>query len=103
MLAFAGGAKNARMDWNRIASNWAHWKGRVRERWSRLTDDELNLIAGQRDRLTGRIQDAYGLSREEAERQLLNWERNLDVDLADFGADDEAEIAAIQHVNGRKP
>ena len=57
------------MDWDRISGNWEHWKGRIRERWGRLTDDHLDVIAGQREQLAGRIQEVYGLSHEEAERQ----------------------------------
>jgi len=68
------------MGWERIEGNWAHWKGLVRERWGRLTDDELAIIGGRREQLAGRIQQAYGLSKEEADRQLKNWERNLAVE-----------------------
>lgn len=68
------------MDWERISANWAHWRDRVRERWSRLTEVELTAVAGRRDVLLARIQEVYGLSREETERQLLNWERNLSID-----------------------
>ena len=79
------------MNWDRISGNWTQWKGRVRERWGKLTDDQLDVVAGRRDQLSGRIQDAYGLSRDEAERQLLNWERNLAVeyDEADLVIDDD--------------
>lgn len=69
------------MDWNRIAGNWNHWRGRVRERWGKLTDDHLDVIAGRREQLSGRIQELYGLEKEEADRQLLNWERNLAVEM----------------------
>lgn len=65
------------MDWDRISANWAHWRDRVRDRWGRLTELEITEIAGRRDQLTARIQKVYGLTREEAERQLRNWERNL--------------------------
>ena len=81
------------MDWDRISGNWEHWKGRVRERWGRLTDDHLDVIAGRREQLAGRIQELYGLSKQEAERQLRNWQRNLAVDEfdeADLVIDDDA-------------
>ena len=74
------------MSWDRISGNWTQWKGRVRERWGKLTDDQLDVVAGRRDQLSGRIQEAYGLGKDEAERQLRNWERNLAVDY------DEAEL-----------
>ena len=68
------------MSWDRISGNWTQWKGRVRERWGKLTDDQLDVVAGRRDQLSGHIQEAYGLGKDEAERQLRNWERNLAVD-----------------------
>jgi uncharacterized protein YjbJ (UPF0337 family) len=68
------------MDWERISANWSHWRDRVRERWSRLSEVELTTIAGRREMLLARIQEAYGLSREEVERQLKNWERNLSIE-----------------------
>lgn len=68
------------MDWSRISGNWTHWRGRVRERWGRLTDDQLDLIAGRREQLAGRIQELYGISAEDADRQLKNWERNLSME-----------------------
>jgi uncharacterized protein YjbJ (UPF0337 family) len=70
---------NSRMeptDWSRIAGNWMHWRGAIRERWGKLTDDHLDVIAGRREKLAGRIQELYGLQKDEAERQLRNWERN---------------------------
>ena len=87
------------MGWERIAGNWAHWKGRVRERWGRLSDDDLTNVAGRREQLAGRIQTAYGLSQEEADRQLRNWERNLAVE--EF-ADEEFDEADFidERVNG---
>ena len=74
------------MSWDRISGNWTQWKGRVRERWGKLTDDQLDVVGGRRDQLSGRIQEAYGLDKDEAERQLRNWERNLAVDY------DESEL-----------
>ena len=89
------------MDWDRISGNWAWWRERVQERWCRLTDDHLDLIAGRREQLAGRIQEVYGLSRMEAERQLRNWERNLtqdEFDETDLVLDDDAGDAGM---NGR--
>jgi uncharacterized protein YjbJ (UPF0337 family) len=80
------------MNWDRVAGNWAQWKGRIRERWGRLTDDHLDVIAGRRDQLAGRIQEVYGLTRDEVERQLRNWERNNgsdEFDEQDLVFDDE--------------
>jgi uncharacterized protein YjbJ (UPF0337 family) len=68
------------IDWSRISGNWTHWRSLVRERWGRLSDDELDVIGGQREQLAGRIQELYGLSKSEADRQLKNWERSLSVE-----------------------
>jgi uncharacterized protein YjbJ (UPF0337 family) len=94
--------KMPRMNWDRISGNWTQWKGRVLERWGKLTSDQLDVIAGRRDQLSGRIQEAYGLTREDAERQLRNWERNLAVDYeeADLVVDDEDRNST--HRNGRE-
>jgi uncharacterized protein YjbJ (UPF0337 family) len=80
-----------RMNWERISGNWTQWKGRVQERWGKLTQDQLDVIAGRREQLSGRIQEAYGLTSVEAERQLRNWVRNLAVeyDEADLVVDDD--------------
>jgi uncharacterized protein YjbJ (UPF0337 family) len=53
-----------------IEGNWKQVKGRIKARWGKLTDDELDQIEGDYDMLCGRIQKAYGLSRDEAERKL---------------------------------
>jgi uncharacterized protein YjbJ (UPF0337 family) len=89
----------AAMDWDRISGNWAHWRGRIRERWGRLTNDELDVIAGRREQLVGRIQSAYGIQKVEAERQLRNWQRNLEVEVeqAELSLDDDG----ASEVNGR--
>ena len=61
------------MDWNRIQSNWKQVTGKAKEQWGKLTDDDLTRIAGQRDQLSGKIQERYGIAREEAEKQLSTW------------------------------
>lgn len=53
-----------------IEGNWRQMKGKVKERWGKLTDDQLDQIEGNYDVLCGKIQEAYGLSREEVERDL---------------------------------
>ncbi|CCE97881.1 Hypothetical protein SFHH103_03389 [Sinorhizobium fredii HH103] len=49
------------MDWNRVEGNWKQFKGKVKEQWGKLTDDDLDQIAGKRDQLEGKIQERYGL------------------------------------------
>lgn len=55
---------------------WNELKGRVKERWGDLTDDDLDRIEGRRDQLIGAIQQRYGKARDEAERELTRWEEN---------------------------
>jgi uncharacterized protein YjbJ (UPF0337 family) len=65
------------MNWDQIAGNWKQVKGVVRERWGKLTDDDVDVIAGKRDILLGKIQEKHGIAREEAEKQLKAWEASL--------------------------
>ena len=65
------------MNWDQIAGNWKQVKGVVRERWGKLTDDDVDLIAGKRDILLGKIQEKHGVAREEAEKDLKAWEASL--------------------------
>jgi uncharacterized protein YjbJ (UPF0337 family) len=58
------------VNWEQIKGNWEQAKGKVKTRWGKLTDDDLTTIAGERDKLTGRLQELYGLTKEEAQRQV---------------------------------
>jgi uncharacterized protein YjbJ (UPF0337 family) len=60
-----------------VEGNWKQFKGKVKAKWGDLTDDELDVIDGRREELVGRIQEAYGIAREEAERQVNDFERSL--------------------------
>jgi len=55
------------MNWDEAAGKWNQWKGAVKERWGRLTDDDLTVIDGKRDILVGKLQQRYGLAKEQAE------------------------------------
>jgi len=63
------------MNWDRIEGNWKQFKGEVKKQWGKLTDDHLDVIAGNRDKLAGKLQEAYGITKDEAEKQLSAWER----------------------------
>jgi len=67
------------MNWDRVEGNWKTFKGQVRQQWGKLTDDDLDVISGQREELIGRIQNAYGMVRDEAEKQVAEWEKNQTV------------------------
>jgi uncharacterized protein YjbJ (UPF0337 family) len=64
------------MNWDRVEGNWKQLKGNVKERWGKLTDDDLNTLSGKKDQLVGRIQERYGIARDEAERQADEWARS---------------------------
>ena len=71
------------MDWNRVEGNWKQMKGRVKERWGKLTDDDLTAIAGRRDQLEGKIQERYGYAKTQARREIEDWYRSTEHHLAD--------------------
>jgi uncharacterized protein YjbJ (UPF0337 family) len=58
------------MNWDVIKGNWKELKGHARETWGKLTDSDLDQIAGQRDQLLGKLQQQYGWGKDEAEKQL---------------------------------
>jgi len=69
--------KETAMNWDRIEGNWKQFKGNAKEQWGKLTDDQLDVIAGKRDHLVGKIQEAYGISKDETEKQLSEWQARM--------------------------
>ena len=65
------------MNWDQVEGKWKEMRGQVKEKWGKLTDDDLTFAGGKRDQLLGRIQERYGIAKDEAERQLKDWERSL--------------------------
>ncbi|WP_269533906.1 CsbD family protein [Chitinimonas sp. BJYL2] len=62
------------MNWDIVKGNWKQFKGNVRQQWGKLTDDHLEQIAGTRTELAGKIQEAYGVTQDDAERQIKAFE-----------------------------
>lgn len=62
------------MNWDQIEGNWRQFRGSVKAQWGKLTDDQLDVIAGKREQLLGKIQETYGLTREASEVQLAAWQ-----------------------------
>ena len=58
------------MNWDQVEGKWKQMKGAVKQKWGRLTDDDLDVIDGRRDKLIGKIQERYGIAREEAQKQV---------------------------------
>lgn len=58
------------MNWDIIESQWKDLKGTVREKWAKFTDDDVELIAGKKDRFVGKLQERYGLAKDKAETEV---------------------------------
>jgi uncharacterized protein YjbJ (UPF0337 family) len=68
------------MNNDQFRGQWKQIKGKLKERWGKLTDDDLDVIAGRRDQLLGRIQERHGIAKQEADRQVKDFEqRNPDI------------------------
>jgi len=65
------------MDWDRIEGNWKQMKGRVKEKWGNLTDDDLDRVAGQREQLEGLIQQRYGIAKDQVRKDIDTWLKSV--------------------------
>jgi len=65
------------MNWDRVEGNWLQLKGKVKEQWGKLTDDQIDEVAGKRDQLVGLVQEKYGIERDKAERDVDSWVSKL--------------------------
>ena len=70
---FTRQAGGTHMDWNRVEGNWKEVKGQVKEKWAKLTDDDLTEINGKRDQLEGRLQKRYGYAKDQARKDVDTW------------------------------
>jgi len=61
------------MDWNRIEGNWKEFRGQVKEKWGKITDDDLTAMNGKHDQLEGRLQQRYGLAKDQARSDVDSW------------------------------
>jgi uncharacterized protein YjbJ (UPF0337 family) len=61
------------MNWDTVKGNWKQAKGKVKEQWGKLTDDEIDELEGKSEILAGKLQERYGLNREEAEREVRDF------------------------------
>lgn len=72
ILGVITGRINA-MDWNQVEGNWKETKGKVKEKWGKLTDDDLTAINGQREQLEGRLQQRYGYAKDQSKKEVDAW------------------------------
>jgi len=65
------------MNWDQVEGKWHQFKGDIRRRWGKLTDDDFEAIAGKREVLCGKLQERYGYAKEQAEKEVREFERLL--------------------------
>jgi uncharacterized protein YjbJ (UPF0337 family) len=68
------------MNWDIAEGNWKQLKGKAREKWGKLTDSDWEQVAGKKDQLIGRIQERYGITKDEAQKQADEWVRGQKVE-----------------------
>ncbi|MFN4310884.1 MAG: CsbD family protein [Ferrovibrio sp.] len=61
--------------WDQVEGNWNQFAGKVKQRWGKLTDNDITVINGKRQELVGKIQERYGIAKNEAEKQVEEWEK----------------------------
>jgi uncharacterized protein YjbJ (UPF0337 family) len=67
----------ARVNWDQVEGNWKQWQGAIQRQWGKLTNDDLDVIRGDRTRLTGILQERYGREKEELEREIEQFVKDL--------------------------
>ena len=65
------------MNWDQIKGDWKQLSYKLKEKWGKLTDDQFDVIAGKREQLVGRIQEKYGIAKEDAEKQVDQFAASL--------------------------
>jgi uncharacterized protein YjbJ (UPF0337 family) len=70
--------RSNRMDWNRLEGSWKQTRGKIREKWGKLTDDDLTQINGRRDQFEGKIQERYGVAKDRVRKDVDDWLNSLD-------------------------
>jgi uncharacterized protein YjbJ (UPF0337 family) len=83
------------MNWDRVEGQWKQFSGKVREKWGKLTDSDLEVIKGKRDQLVGKVQERYGIAKDAAQKQVDEFADTLDdqTDVDDIVAERRARTA----------
>jgi uncharacterized protein YjbJ (UPF0337 family) len=80
------------MNWDQIGGKWTQYKGKVKEKWGKLTDDDIDVIDGKRQQLVGKIQERYGLAKEAAEKQADEFVSSINTDSSDVDREQAREV-----------
>jgi uncharacterized protein YjbJ (UPF0337 family) len=86
------------MNTDQLSGKWKQMKGAAKQQWGKLTDDDLEMIAGKREALVGKLQERYGMAKEEAQKKAEDWLKSYKT------ADEEAAMGQRheQHASGRR-
>lgn len=74
------------MNWDQVEGKWKQYKGQAKEKWGKLTDDDLDVIDGRRQQLVGKLQERYGTAKDVAEKQADEFVRSLNEQAAEEAA-----------------
>jgi len=89
------------MDWNRLEGDWKQLRGKAKERWGKLTDDDLTTISGRHTQLEGKIQERYGYAKSQARKEIEDWYRSTESYLADEIDNIRTELQSLASSVGR--
>jgi uncharacterized protein YjbJ (UPF0337 family) len=70
--------KEARMNWDQVEGRWTQLTNSAKENWAKLTDDDLNEISGKREQLITKLQEVYGITRKESDKQVWDWGKSVE-------------------------
>jgi uncharacterized protein YjbJ (UPF0337 family) len=81
------------MNWDQIQGKWKQSTGAVKEKWGKLTDDDLTVIAGKKDQLVGKIQERYGIAKDAAEKQVDEFTNSYNASSAELDRESDVDAA----------
>ena len=84
------------MNWDQVEGKWKQYKGNVKEKWGKLTDDDIDVINGKREQLVGKIQERYGLAKEAAEKQADEFVNTLQAESREQAKEEGREEGRAQ-------
>jgi uncharacterized protein YjbJ (UPF0337 family) len=82
------------MNWDQVQGKWKQYKGKAKEKWGQLTDDDLDTIDGRSQQLVGKLQERYGIAKEAAEKQANEFLGSLDTETTAERREDEKRRVA---------